>query len=168
VVYFSAKHSAAKCNYEIYDKKLLAIIKCLEKWQPKLQNINEPFRILIDHKNLKYFIIIKSLNQKQMRWLEFLAGFNFKITYRPGNKAIQSDALSRRTQDCPNKANPENNRIKNRKKRILGSEAFDSAILIKLFDDDNLTAAFARLIFPNNETPFNKLIDRAYFHNNTA
>jgi hypothetical protein len=62
VAYFSAKHSAAECNYEIYDKKLLAIIKCLKKWRPELQGTNEPFRILIDHKNLKYFIITKSLN----------------------------------------------------------------------------------------------------------
>jgi hypothetical protein len=31
VVYFSIKYSATECNYEIYDKKLLAIIKCLEK-----------------------------------------------------------------------------------------------------------------------------------------
>jgi hypothetical protein len=94
-----------------------------------------------------------------MQWLEFFAGFNFKITYRPGNKAIQPDALSRKTQDCPNKANPENNRIKNRKKRILGPEAFDSAILTELFDDDNLTAAPAKLILPDNETPFNEPID---------
>jgi hypothetical protein len=62
VAYFSAKHFAAECNYEIYDKKLLAIIKCLEKWQPKLQGTNEPFGILIDYKNLKYFIITKLLN----------------------------------------------------------------------------------------------------------
>jgi hypothetical protein len=31
VAYFSVKHSAAECNYEIYDKKLLAIIKCLKE-----------------------------------------------------------------------------------------------------------------------------------------
>jgi hypothetical protein len=31
MVYFSVKHFAAECNYEIYDKKLLAIIKCLKK-----------------------------------------------------------------------------------------------------------------------------------------
>jgi hypothetical protein len=35
MTYFSAKHTAAKCNYEIYDKKLLAIIKCLKEWRPK-------------------------------------------------------------------------------------------------------------------------------------
>jgi hypothetical protein len=103
-----------------------------------------------------------------MRWLEFLAGFNFKITYRPGNKAIRSDALSRRTQNCPNKANPEDDRVKNREKRILGPEAFDSAILTELFDNDNLTAAPAELILPDDETPFDELIDRAYFHSNTA
>jgi hypothetical protein len=103
-----------------------------------------------------------------MRWLKFLAGFNFKITYRPGNKAIRPDAFSRRTQDCSNKTNPENDRIKNRKKRILGPEAFDSAILTELFNNNNLTAAPAELIFPDNETPLNELIDRAYLHSNTV
>ncbi|RAL60712.1 hypothetical protein DID88_009818 [Monilinia fructigena] len=37
VAYFSAKHSAAECNYEIYDKELLAIIKSMEEWRPELQ-----------------------------------------------------------------------------------------------------------------------------------
>jgi hypothetical protein len=32
VAYFSAKYSAAEYNYEIYNKKLLAIIKCLKEW----------------------------------------------------------------------------------------------------------------------------------------
>ena len=36
VVYFSLKHTSAECNYEIYDKELLAIIKCLEEWVPEL------------------------------------------------------------------------------------------------------------------------------------
>jgi hypothetical protein len=67
VAYFSAKYSAAECNYEIYNKKLLAIIKCLKEWRPEFQNINKPFGILIDHKNLEYFTTTKSLNQKQMR-----------------------------------------------------------------------------------------------------
>jgi len=36
VTFFSAKHSAPKCNYKIYNKELLAIIKALEEWRPKL------------------------------------------------------------------------------------------------------------------------------------
>jgi hypothetical protein len=31
MAYFSVKHIAAECNYEIYDKKLLAIIKYLKE-----------------------------------------------------------------------------------------------------------------------------------------
>jgi hypothetical protein len=40
--------------------------------------------------------------------------------------------------------------------------------LTELFNNDNLTAAPTELILPNDETPFNELIDRAYFHSNTA
>jgi hypothetical protein len=40
--------------------------------------------------------------------------------------------------------------------------------LTEFFDNDNLTAAPAELILSDNETPFNELIDRAYFHSNTA
>jgi hypothetical protein len=32
VAYFSKKHSPAECNYDIYDKQLMAIIKALEEW----------------------------------------------------------------------------------------------------------------------------------------
>ena len=31
VAYFSKKHSPAECNYEIYDKELMAIIRCFEE-----------------------------------------------------------------------------------------------------------------------------------------
>ena len=32
VAYFSKKHSPTVCNYEIYNKELMAIIKCFEEW----------------------------------------------------------------------------------------------------------------------------------------
>lgn len=53
---------AAECNYEIYDKELLAIIKSLEEWRPELQGTQEPFKILTDHKKLEYFTNTKALN----------------------------------------------------------------------------------------------------------
>jgi hypothetical protein len=40
--------------------------------------------------------------------------------------------------------------------------------LTELFNNDNLTAAPAELILPDDETPFNELIDRAYLYSNTA
>jgi hypothetical protein len=36
VIFFSAKHSAPEYNYKIYNKELLAIIKVLKEWRPKL------------------------------------------------------------------------------------------------------------------------------------
>ena len=36
VAFFSAKHSTLECNYKIYNKELLAIIKALEEQRPKL------------------------------------------------------------------------------------------------------------------------------------
>jgi hypothetical protein len=31
VVYFSKKHNSIECNYEIYDKELMTIVRCFEK-----------------------------------------------------------------------------------------------------------------------------------------
>jgi hypothetical protein len=52
VAYFSAKYNTAECNYDIYDKELLAIIKALEEWRPKLEGAAHRFEIITDHKNL--------------------------------------------------------------------------------------------------------------------
>ncbi|KAM4061823.1 reverse transcriptase (RNA-dependent DNA polymerase) [Hirsutella rhossiliensis] len=46
------KHSAAEANYAIHDKELLAILRCLEQWEPELRAV-EHFKILTDHKNLR-------------------------------------------------------------------------------------------------------------------
>ena len=67
VAFFSKKHSAVECNYEIYDKELLAIIRCLEEWRPELEGTESPIRILSDHRNLEYFMTTKMLNRRQAR-----------------------------------------------------------------------------------------------------
>jgi hypothetical protein len=62
VAYFSKKHSPAECNYEIYDKELMAIVCAFEEWRPELQSVINPIRVLSDHKNLEYFTTMKLLN----------------------------------------------------------------------------------------------------------
>jgi len=37
MAYYSKKHSPAECNYNIYDKELMAIIKALEEWRPECE-----------------------------------------------------------------------------------------------------------------------------------
>ena len=42
VAYYSKKHSPAECNYDIYDKELMAIIKALEEWRPECEGAAYP------------------------------------------------------------------------------------------------------------------------------
>ena len=87
---------STKCNYEIYDKKLLIKIKAFEKWRSKCANIfvENLIKVFIDHKNLKHFMKSKQLNEKQTRWIEFLFEFNFKITYKSNVQSIKSNNLT--------------------------------------------------------------------------
>ena len=101
VAFFSTKHSLAESNYEIYDKELMAIVWAFEHWQAELQSVENPIKVLSDHKNLEYFMTSKLLNRRQARWAEFLSRFNFKIIYRPGKYGGKPDALTRRSGDLP-------------------------------------------------------------------
>ena len=67
IAYFSKKHLPAECNYEIYDKELIEIIRCFEEWRPELESSLHPIQILSDHKNLKYFMSTKLLSCRQAR-----------------------------------------------------------------------------------------------------
>jgi len=81
VAFLSWKLAPAESNYKIYNKELLAMVRCFEQWRPKLKGLLFLIRVLTDHKNLQYFITIKQLTQCQIRWAEYLLRFNFKITY---------------------------------------------------------------------------------------
>ena len=101
VVFYSKKHSPTECNYEIYDKELMAIVRCFEEWRPELERALHPIQVLSDHKNFDYFMFTKLLNRRQTRWAEFLSRFNFKIVYRPGKRGGKPHALTRRSEDLP-------------------------------------------------------------------
>ncbi|KAI0996259.1 hypothetical protein K3495_g11919 [Podosphaera aphanis] len=101
VAYMSKKYDPAECNYEIYDKELLAIVRCFESWRSEIQGIEYPISVITDLSNLTYFMTTKQLTRRQVRWSEFLSGFDFKIIYRPGKQEGKPDALTRRSQDLP-------------------------------------------------------------------
>ena len=62
VAFISKSLSDTECNYEIHDKEMLAIIRCLEKWGHFLEEAVIKFKIWTDHKNLKYFMKTQKLN----------------------------------------------------------------------------------------------------------
>ena len=101
VAFFSRPLSPAECNYEIYDKELLAIIRAFEEWRPELQGAAYPVKVITDHKNLEYFTTTKQLSRRQARWAEYLSRFDFKITYRPGKLGGKPDALTNRATPHP-------------------------------------------------------------------
>ena len=84
IVYFSKQLSPAEYNYEIYNKELLAIIRCFEQWRPELEGTGFLIKVLSNYKNLQYFMTMKQLSYCQARWLEYLSRFRFLITYQPG------------------------------------------------------------------------------------
>ena len=43
---FLKKHSPAEYNYKVYDKELMAIIRCFEEWRPELESTPHPIRVL--------------------------------------------------------------------------------------------------------------------------
>jgi hypothetical protein len=82
-------------RYHTYDKELHAIVKCFKQWQHYLEHAMHTMRVLIDHNNLKYFMSMKNLSDRQAHAAEELSRYNFDIEYKP-SPTNPSDPLSRR------------------------------------------------------------------------
>ena len=96
VAFISKSLSNTKRNYKIYNKKILAIVKCLEVQRYFLEETITKFEVQTNHKNLEYFIKVQKLNKKQARQTLYLSRFNFILKYISGSKIEKMDSLSRR------------------------------------------------------------------------
>jgi hypothetical protein len=132
VVFFSKKLLPAECNYEIYDKELLAIVNCLEHWRPELEGTDLPIQILTDYKALEYFMASKKLTCRQARWALTLANYNFQIAYRPGKANRKADALTRKPGDRP--ASDTDKRQKHQFQTILTAKRIHPRLRTELED----------------------------------
>ncbi len=95
MIYYSKNLSFAECNYKIYDKKLLAIIQAFKHWRSELKLTELSIKMFINHQALTSLMKNKELSRCQMRWVQKLADFNFKIMYRSDKQNIKIDALTR-------------------------------------------------------------------------
>ena len=93
--------ASAECNYDIYNKELLAIICAFEEWRSELKGAAEQIQVITDHKNLKYFMTNKQLSCHQVCWSEFLSQFNFAIQYCSGKLNSCADALTHWSDNFP-------------------------------------------------------------------
>jgi hypothetical protein len=80
---------------------MLAVVAALKTWRSHLLGAKHQVTILTDHLNLKWFTETKRYSQRQARWGELLAEYDFVIQYRPGSQAGKPDALSRRSDYQP-------------------------------------------------------------------
>ena len=146
VAFLSTKHTPAECNYDIHDKELLAVMKCIAMWNAELKGLSKPFLILTDHQNLKPFMTKKKLTERQVRWAQTLAGFNFRMEHRPGSLAKVPDALSRREQDLPQDVGDD--RLAERERTLLPEEVWTNVGM------DPVDVRCALPVADENETPF--------------
>ncbi len=94
IIFYSKNMSSAECNYEIYDKELLIIIRAFEHWRLELKLTDISIKMFIDHQALISLMKDKELSRHQMRWVQKLADFNFKIMYWSDKQNIKIDALT--------------------------------------------------------------------------
>jgi len=96
VAFHSRTFSAPELNYDVHNKELLVIFEAFKIWQHYLEGFALPIDVVMDHKNLEYFSMIKILTRQQARWLEYLSQFNLVIRFRPRCLGTKPDALTRR------------------------------------------------------------------------
>ena len=62
ILFYFKKFTTLELNYNIYDKKISAIVNSFKIWRIYLEKPKYKIKIYIDYKNLRSFISIKVLN----------------------------------------------------------------------------------------------------------
>jgi RNase H-like domain found in reverse transcriptase len=102
VAYFSRTMNPYEQNYHAKEQELLAIVESIRYWRSYLHGYT--FLVQTDHASLHYLTTQERLSPRQVRWLERLLDFDFKIVHISGETNIVADALSRSHQDIPSSA----------------------------------------------------------------
>ncbi|WZZ63529.1 hypothetical protein YC2023_074899 [Brassica napus] len=94
IAYASRQLRKHEDDYSTHDLELAAVVFALRIWRSYLYG--EEVEVYMDHQSLKYLFTQPDLNLRQRRWMEFVADYDIRIRYHPGNANVVADALSRR------------------------------------------------------------------------
>ena len=94
VAFASRKFKDAETRYAPHDAEMLACVSCLQEWQHLLRGAKS-VTVYSDHHSLQHFFTQPHLNQRQLRWKDFLDSLNPEIKYIKGTANVVADALSR-------------------------------------------------------------------------
>jgi hypothetical protein len=94
ISYFSEKLNETKLKCSTYDKEFYAIIQALKKWRHHL--IPKEFVLYSDNHALQFVTQQEKLNQRHVKWVEYMHNFTFVIKHISGTANKVVDALSRK------------------------------------------------------------------------
>src|SRR6266850_1837189 len=95
VGYYSKALNPAECNYDIWDREFLAVIKALGNWQHILIGTPHKTTVWTDHANLQYYRQLQKVNRRVAQVINFMAEFPLELKHIAGKKN-RADPLSRR------------------------------------------------------------------------
>ena len=93
VAFFSRKLLPQEERYSVIEKECLGIVAALRHFDVYL--VGKPFKIVTDHRALRYLHTMRNANQRLTRWALAMQPFNFTIEHRPGVQNGNADGLSR-------------------------------------------------------------------------
>jgi hypothetical protein len=93
VAYASRSFNKGERNYSTVEKELAAIVWGTKHFRPYLYG--RKFKIVSDHKPLKWIVSVKDPGSRLLRWRIQLEEFDYVIVYKPGVLNANADALSR-------------------------------------------------------------------------
>ena len=92
VAYGSRELKKHERNYPTHDMELGSIVFALKIWRHYLYG--EQFKVLSDHKSLKYIFTKWDLNMRQHRWMEYLEDYDFTLHYHPSKANLVAGTLN--------------------------------------------------------------------------
>jgi hypothetical protein len=95
----SRRFSQAQIAYHTTDQECLAVVDALKAFETKLLGI--PFTVITDHQALVHMMNQEISTPRQMRWMNYMQRFEFRIQHQPGITNMLADALSRLYEDIP-------------------------------------------------------------------
>ena len=104
IAYLSRRLTKHEMNYTTYEQELLGVIEGLKQWQYLVLPSPLPCQVLTDHANLRALHNLTTVNGRLLRWANMLSEYDFTLSFRPGKENILADALSRRPDLQPTKA----------------------------------------------------------------